>query len=178
MRCELRRGKKVIDTREGALHFPRTNCASVGRMIRERDAHRRQASRGGDDEAATQCIFVTHESQSGFFVFISSSSSSLYYPPPHRRRLRLILLLPSLRDHEGYTTKQRSTKEDAFALLHRREKRFQSKKGRSAPRIPPVVSAGLGATEPLRGSTIRGLSGAQRERQRRGAGFVGERQGG
>lgn len=46
---------------------------------------------------------------------------------------------------------------------YEREKRFQSKKGRSAPHIPPVVSAGLGATEPLRGSTIRGLSDAQCE---------------
>ncbi|KAK1128608.1 hypothetical protein K0M31_003066 [Melipona bicolor] len=45
-----------------------------------------------------------------------------------------------------------------------RERRFQSKKGpaySSAPRIPPVVSAGLGATEPLRGSTIRRASGSQ-----------------
>jgi len=69
--------------------------------------------------------------------------------------------------NEGYTTKQRSTKESALASLYGREKRFQSKKGRSAPHIPPVVSAGLGATEPLRGSTIRGLSGAQRGAQSR-----------
>lgn len=82
-----------------------------------------------------------------------------------RCHLRLILLLPSSRNHEECAKKQRSTEEGAFhaRAIREREKRFQSKKGRSAPHIPPVVSAGLGATEPLRGSTIRGLSDAQCE---------------
>lgn len=84
-------GKKVIDTREGALDFPRTKC---GPTIREQDAHRRRASRRGDDGAARGAFLSPTRANPGFsFVFIfifvflllvsstsspSSSSSSSY----------------------------------------------------------------------------------------------------
>lgn len=49
----IARGKKVIDTREGALHFPRTDRARLpGPRFENKTSHRRRASRRGDDRAA------------------------------------------------------------------------------------------------------------------------------
>lgn len=63
----------------------------------------------------------------------------------HRRDRRYRLIL------RGVQLRRRGRRKACVA----QERGFQPKKGRSAPHIPPVVSAGLGATEPLRGSTIR-----------------------
>lgn len=113
--------------------------------------------------------FFSPTNQSRFFSFFFPTRCFrllLLRRRRRRRRLRLILLLlPSSSQDRAKATKQRLTEGGSLAL-YGREKRFQSKKGRSAPHIPPVVSAGLGATEPLRGSTIRGPSGAQRARNR------------
>lgn len=70
--------------------------------------------------------------------------------------------LPSYRSPVSYSSRQRRLRRRGRRKARvAQERRFQSKKGRSAPHIPPVVSAGLGATEPLRGSTIRRASGSQ-----------------
>lgn len=135
--------ENFIDTRESALHF----CANEA--IRKQDAGRRDETTSG-----TWDIFVAHENSPPprivrFFVLVVVILVLFYFFLPRE-------ITKSTRRSRGRRGKAR------FKLApYEREKRFQSKKGRSAPHIPPVVSAGLGATEPLRGSTIRGLSGAQ-----------------
>ena len=148
---------------QGALHFPRTIREQDGASTPGVETRRRRGS------ARTAAHFCRPREPIRVLVRLHPR-----LPPPCIIHLLVFVTMVVLfcffvlcETTKATTTKQRSTKEGALMPLYGREKRFQSKKGRSAPHIPPVVSAGLGATEPLRGSTIRGFSGAQRERRRR-----------
>lgn len=152
------------------MHFSQKSVTAKLRSrfeFEKKTKRERRASTPSVDETTTMTeehsargAFLSPTSQSGFFSFFFPTRR-LRLRRRRRRRLRLILLLlPSSRDREGYEAEVDGGR--LVLALYGREKRFQSKKGRSAPHIPPVVSAGLGATEPLRGSTIRGPSGAQR----------------
>lgn len=101
------RGKKVIDTRESALHFPRTN---------RRGAARRDASVGSTNESRTRRTSTpgvgTRRRQGtarGAFLSpgganpgsppsSSSSSFSLYHPPPRRPPVVFVLFCFLLRE--------------------------------------------------------------------------------
>ncbi|KAG7203599.1 hypothetical protein KM043_013641 [Ampulex compressa] len=110
-----------------------------------RDSEIRESGRAADETTLRRVCraFVSPTSQSGFFFCIDVAIVILLF---------FLFFLGATK-----ATKKRTTE----GVCYTGERRFQSKKGRSAPHIPPVVSAGLGATEPLRGSTIRRPSGAQ-----------------
>lgn len=86
------RGKKVIDTREGALHFPRTNRRRV-RRTHERienkthiDARRRDETTTTTTGHSTRRAFLSPGGANpGSPPSSSSSSFSLHHPPPRRR---------------------------------------------------------------------------------------------
>lgn len=160
------RGKKVIDTGGRARCTFRERSARVCRIHERFEETRIDAGRR--DEAmrrrpgSTRRIFVAGANPGSLllvFIFILLVSSTSSSSPSSFSSYSAFFLL---RKTTKATRRSRGRRRKTHSRRCGREKRFQSKKGRSAPHIPPVVSAGLGATEPLRGSTIRGLSGAQR----------------
>ena len=140
----------IKDTTTNASQIQETKCIDRSKWAIQEKKRRKRKKKINKKKEEITCFICRGQSYGSLSLSLSLSLcvnvlSYVVRFRRHRRDRRYRLIL------RGVQLRRRGRRKACVA----QERGFQPKKGRSAPHIPPVVSAGLGATEPLRGSTIR-----------------------